>query len=184
MKSIRLLSCLVMMAAQVAFVSAYAADTADNRGQLSSSDYKFAKEAATGGMFEVNLGNIAASNSRNPAVQDFGRRMVKDHGQAGQNLQKIATQKEATLPADLSSHQQREVDRLAKLSGPEFDKAYVSAMVKAHKADEKAFRKAADEVQDSDLKGFAAATLPMIQEHLKMAQNLDNSVKNEVSVNN
>ena len=110
--------------------------------------------------------------------------MVKDHGQAGQNLQKIATQKEATLPADLSSHQQREVDRLAKLSGPEFDKAYVSAMVKAHKADEKAFRKAADEVQDSDLKGFVAATLPMIQEHLKMAQNLDNSVKNEVSVNN
>jgi putative membrane protein len=184
LKSFRLLPCLVMLAAQTAFMSAYAADTTENRGQLSASDYKFAKEAATGGLFEVNLGNMAAANSRNTAVQQFGQHMVKDHGQAGQNLQQIATQKGATLPSQLTSRQQKEVDRLAKLSGPEFDKAYVACMVRAHKADEKAFKKASEDAEDSDLKNFAATTLTMVQEHLKMAQDLENSIKGEVSVNN
>ncbi len=173
-----------MVAAQLAFTSAYAADNGESRGQLSSSDYKFAKEAAMGGMFEVNLGNMAGSNSRNPAVQQFGQHMVKDHGDAGQKLQQIATAKGATLPTELTSKQQHEIDRLSKLSGTEFDKAYVSLMVKAHKTDERLFKKGSADIQDADLKNFFATTLPTIQEHLRMAEDLENNVKNAVTVNN
>jgi len=164
-------------------VSASAADVNDNPGQFSSSDYKFAKEAARGGMFEVNLGNMAAANSKNTAVQQFGQHMVADHGKAGHDLEQIASRKGASLPSQLTTRQQREVDHLAKLSGPEFDRAYTSLMVKAHKADEKAFKKESEEAQDPDLKNFAATTLTMVQEHLKMAQDLEGSVKNELSSN-
>ena len=179
----RVLPCLALIMAQVAVVSSYAADTEDNRGSLSASDYKFAREAACGGMLEVNLGNIAAANSSNTAVQQFGQHMVKDHGKAGQDLAQIATQKGATLPSQLTTRQQKEVDRLTKLSGPEFDKAYTSLMVKAHKADEKAFKKASEDAQDGDIKAFAANTLTMVQDHLKMAEDLENSVKHELSMN-
>ncbi|HUA64309.1 MAG TPA: DUF4142 domain-containing protein [Alphaproteobacteria bacterium] len=178
-----LLPCLMMAVAQLAIVAAYADDSTDNRGQFSASDYKFAKEAARGGKFEVTLGNVAASNSRNASVQQFGQQMVKDHGRAGQKLQQIATSKNATLPDELSAKQQREVDRLSKLTGPEFDKAYVACMIKAHKADEKAFKKASEEADDPDLRNFAATTLTMVRDHLRMAQDLESSVKNEVSVN-
>src|SRR5271170_4576949 len=58
-------------------------DSADAPGQLTPSDYKFAKEAARGGLMEVNLGKIAAQKSANPVVQQFGQRMVTDHGKAG-----------------------------------------------------------------------------------------------------
>jgi putative membrane protein len=160
----------------------YAADANDNPGQLTASDYKFAKEAARGGMFEVNLGNVAQSNSKNTAVQQFGQQMVTDHGKAGQELEAIASRKGATLPAELTSHQQKEIDKLSKLTGPEFDKEYVSLMVKAHKMDERAFKKASEDVQDGDLKAFAANTLTVVQNHLKMAEDLEQTTKNEVSV--
>lgn len=91
--------CLVaLFLVQAGVMTTYAADTTDNPGQFSSGDYKFAKEAARGGMLEVNLGNVAAANSRNAAVQQFGQRMVKDHGQAGQDLQAIASRKAPPCP--------------------------------------------------------------------------------------
>src|ERR1700743_1142577 len=120
MKTTHLTKCLpylVMIAAQAMFVSAYGADTDNNRGQLSSGDYKFACEAARGGMFEVNTGNAAAANSSNPAVQQFGQQMVKDHGKAGDDLKALATAKGATLPNEVSSKQQKETDRLSKKNG-------------------------------------------------------------------
>jgi putative membrane protein len=180
----RILPCLAMMVTQFALVSIYAADTSENRGEFSAADYKFAKAAACGGMLEVNLGNLATASSRNPAVQQFGERMAKDHGKAGQDLAQIALRKGASLPTELTPRQQKEVDRLTKLSGPEFDKAYVSFMVKCHKTDEKEFKRASDEVQDPDLKSFAETKLPMVQDHLKAAQDLDQSIKGEVSLNN
>lgn len=163
-------------------VSAFAADVNDNPGQLTPADYKFAKEAARGGQFEVNLGNVAQSNSKNAPVQQFGQHMVADHTKAGQDLQAIAARKGATLPADLTSHQQKEIDKLSKLTGPEFDKAYMAVMVRAHKMDEKLFTKASEDVQDGDLKAFAGNTLTIVQSHLKMAEDLDQTVKGEVSV--
>jgi len=171
------------MVTQFALVSTYAADTDENRGQISAADYKFVKAAACGGMLEVNLGNTASANSRNTAVQQFGQHMVKDHGKAGQDLEQIVSRKGASLPSQLTTWQQKEVDRLAKLSGSEFDKAYVAFMVKCHKADEKAFKRAFEDLQDPDLKAFAATTLTMVQDHLKMAEDLDESIKHDLSIN-
>jgi putative membrane protein len=182
-KKFRILPCLAMILAQVAMASAYAADSDENQGQLSASDYKFAREAAGGGMLEVNLGNMAAANSKNSAVQQFGLRMAKDHGKAGQDLEQIVSRKGASLPSQLPAKQQKEVDHLAKLSGPEFDKAYMALMVHCHKSDEKAFKRASENVQDPDLRAFAATTLTIVQEHLKMAEDLDESTKHEVSRN-
>ncbi|MGD0815628.1 MAG: DUF4142 domain-containing protein [Verrucomicrobiota bacterium] len=174
---------LAIMFTQMAIVSSYAADTENDHGSLSGSDYKFAKEASCGGMLEVNLGNLAAANSSNTQVQQFGQQMVRDHGKAGQDLGQIATRKGASLPTELPARHQKEVDRLTKLNGPEFDKAYMALMVTAHKADEKAFKKASEEAQDPDLKAFAANTLTMVQDHLKMAEDLEATVKHELSVN-
>jgi putative membrane protein len=179
----RILPWVALLLAQAVWVSAYAADTDENRGQLSAADYKFAREAARGGIYEVNLGNMAAVNSRNSAVQQFGQRMARDHGKAGQDLAQIVSRKGGSLPSDPSSKQQREVDRLQKLSGHEFDRAYMAEMVRCHKADEKAFKKASEEVQDPDLKSFAATTLTTVRDHLKMAQELDENVGRELSQN-
>ena len=131
---------------------------------------------------EVSLGKVAADKSVNPAVRQFGQRMVTDHGKAGEDLAKIASSKGASLPSEPAAVQQKETERLAKLSGPEFDKAYMALMVRDHKADVKEFKRASEKVEDPELKAFAATTLTLVQDHLKMAEELSASLKHEVSM--
>ena len=166
-----------------ALISARAADVPGNPGLLPAADYKFATTAAQGGALEVTLGNLA-QKSNEQAVKQFGKRMVDDHGKAGKQLTDLAAKKDATLPPGISDEQRKEVDRLSLLTGPDFDRAYVGFMVKAHKTDLKEFKQAAQDVQDPDIKAFAANMVPTIQEHLSMAESLDENLKSVMSLNN
>jgi putative membrane protein len=149
-----------------------AADTEGQRGQLTSSDFKFAMDAKRGGMEEVQLGELAKQKAANPAVREFGERMVTDHQKANDQLKHIVQQKGALVPTSLSHHETSRVDRLQKLSGAEFDKAYISDMVSDHKTDVKEFEKASKNLSDPELRAFAEKTLPTLQEHLRQAEGL------------
>jgi len=166
--------CLCLLQASVAALSA--ADTtykSDNRGQFSVSDYKFAKEAALGGQMEVELGRIASQKAVSPSVQQFGQRMVTDHSKAGDKLKEIASKNGAMLPSELSTTEQHEVNKLNKLSGQEFDKEYVSLMVKDHKKDLKEFQHTAKTADNAELRQFAQMTSVTIQEHLTTIENIE-----------
>lgn len=176
-KALSLLSLGAAVAAFCVFTTTTAAAADENRGQLDSKDYKFATEAVRANTEEITLGQLAAQKASSTAVQQFAQRMVQDHTKANQQLTQIVSQKGATLPATTTTGEERESDRLAKLSGADFDKAYMSRMVKDHKKDVKEFQKAANDAQDPDIKNFAATTLPTLQEHLQMAENTEASVK-------
>jgi len=167
------------LATQVVVSPVFGADT-EMRGQLSVSDYKFAAAAARGGSLEVTLGKLAQDKSANDVVKQFGQHMVDQHGKAGTDLAQVASQKGATLPSGLTSSQVKQMEHLQKLTGVDFDKEYISYMVKDHKADLKEFKLASEDVKDSDLKAFAANKIPMIEEHLKMAQDIETKLNAKV----
>jgi putative membrane protein len=178
LRKLELFALTLSLAALPSLVRAAGHDsTPENRGQLSKSDYKFATEAATGGLMEVRAGELAREKASNPAVKQFGERMVADHGKANAELQKIAAQKGASLPSDLDDKGQRHLQHLQSLSGAEFDKAYIKAMVSDHKDDAKDFQKASQDVDDPDLKNFAAKTAPIIEQHLQQAKDLAANVE-------
>ena len=58
--------------------------------QKSAADDKFAAEAASGGMAEVKLGELAQEKGTSDKVKDFGQKMVTDHSKAGDDLKQIA----------------------------------------------------------------------------------------------
>jgi putative membrane protein len=140
--------------------------------KMSSADTKFMKGAATGGMEEVELGKLAAQKASNPDVKSFGQKMVDDHSKANDQLQQLAGQKGVTLPTSMSTMQKHDMAKLEKLSGAAFDSAYVSMMVKDHKKDVAEFQHASKSAKDSDLKSWASTTLPTLQDHLKMVQDI------------
>lgn len=131
---------------------------------------KFANEAAQGGMAEVELGRMAAQKATDPTVREFGQRMVADHSKANAELKAVASGKGIQLPNDMTSDQKSDRDKLAKLSGADFDKEYMSMMVKDHEEDVKAFETQSKDGTDPAVKAFAAKTLPTLQEHLQMAR--------------
>jgi putative membrane protein len=62
------------------------------------------------------------------------------------------------------------IEKLSKLSGAEFDKEYMSDMVKDHEEDVKDFQTQGNDGTDPDIKAFASKTLPILQGHLQMAR--------------
>lgn len=97
-----------------------------------TADEEFARKAAADGKMEVELGRMAARKGRNPAVRNFGRRMVTDHTRSGNKLKVIARKKGITLPAVLDPMHNEGMTRLAGLSGADFDRAYMEMMVSDH----------------------------------------------------
>ncbi|CAH2598701.1 conserved exported protein of unknown function [Rhodovastum atsumiense] len=139
---------------------------------LSTSDAAFITAAARGGMAEVQLGQLAQTNGRSTAVKRFGQRMVTDHGRANQDLAALAQQKQISLPDGIGAEHQQTYDALAKLHGRAFDRAYAKAMVQDHRSDLQAYQTEAQSGTDADVKAFAARNVPVLQEHLRLAQRL------------
>jgi putative membrane protein len=139
-------------------------------------DSHFAMEAAEGGMAEVELGQLATDKASNAKVKEFGQRMVTDHGKAGDELKSIASSKNITLPTGINASHKATKDRLSKLSGAAFDRAYIAEMVKDHQADSAAFHKEASAGKDADIKAFASKTSAVVDAHLKMARDVQKEV--------
>jgi len=139
------------------------------RADVAQADKDFMTEAAQGGMAEVKLGELAKTKAQNQEVKTFADRMVTDHTKANDELKSLATKKGVTLPTDLASEDQKTYDELSKLSGAEFDKAYMDAMVKDHDQDVGEFQKQAKAAKDKDVRDFATQTLPTLKSHKSMA---------------
>ena len=142
------------------------------KSQLDKLDEAFIQKAALSGLAEVKLGELASTKASAAEIKEFGQMMVRDHGKANQELTQLAETKGVALAAELDDQHQSTLDRLGKLSGDEFDKAYANQMVTDHKMAVSAFEKASQSAKDSDLKSFASKTLPTLQSHLEHAQGL------------
>jgi putative membrane protein len=130
-------------------------------------DEAFVMKAAHGGLAEVELGKLAVDKAASDEVKKFGQRMVDDHSKSNEELKTLAQNKKITLPTAVSPHDKAMHDRLAKMSGAAFDRAYMQAMVTDHRKTVNEFRVEARSGKDADVKGWAAKTLPTLEEHLK-----------------
>ena len=140
----------------------------------------FMMKAAMGGMLEVQLGQLALKNASSPDVKRFAQRMVDDHSKAGDELKSLAATKNVVLPAALSAKEQATIDRFSKLSGADFDREYMKAMVKDHDKDVGEFEKEARSAKDPDVKAWAEKTLPTLKEHQSMAHDIANKVSKKM----
>jgi putative membrane protein len=159
-----LLSCAVWANAQTSAKPAASA--------AQSADAAFVKAAALGGMAEVDLGQLAASKASDDKVKAFGQRMVSDHGKANDELKSLASSKTIAVPGALDAKHKATHERLAKLSGDAFDRAYVHDMLMDHRKDVAEFTRESKGAKDPDVRQWAMKTLPTLQEHLKMIEEL------------
>jgi putative membrane protein len=140
------------------------------------SDQTFVMKAAMGGMEEVSLGKLAMQHAASPDVKRFGKRMVDDHTKANEQLFAIADKKGIRLPQRVSAKADQEITKLASFEGQAFDQKYMKNMVEDHKKDIAEFENEAKNGQDPDVKAFAEKSLPILREHLKMAEEINAKV--------
>ena len=136
----------------------------------------FVTKAASGGMLEVQLGQLAQQNGQNQRVKDFGNMMVTDHSQANNELTGLAAANNITVSTALLPDHQKMIDMMSKMKGGDFDKHYMDMMVDDHKEDIDEFKKEANSTSNDAFKSFAAKTLPTLQKHLDSAQAIHNKM--------
>jgi putative membrane protein len=141
-----------------------------------NADTAFATKAAQGGMAEVELGNLAKDKGSSDAVKNFGQRMVDDHSKANTELKDLASRLNINLPTSLAAKDQATKDHLSKLSGAEFDRAYMKHMVADHRKDVAEFKRESASGKNADLKAWAGKTVPTLESHLKMAEDTERQV--------
>lgn len=133
-------------------------------------DRQFATKAAQSDMTEIKTSQLALRKSKNPQVLSYAREMIQAHTDSTNQLKPIAARLNLAMPKSLGSENQALVNRLSRLSGNQFDRAYRTGQAQGHAKTQAAFETELQQGQNSDLKAFASEILPVVTMHLQMIQ--------------
>ena len=139
------------------------------------SSEKFIKEAIQGNLAEVQVGQLAQQKGSIQGVRDFGAMLVKDHQLANEKATEVAQHMSITPPDKPGLKQKALYDKLSGLSGAKFDREFTQSMVKDHQEDIAKYQKESQLTNAAS--DYAKQTLPKLHEHLKMAEELEQSAK-------
>ena len=140
---------------------------------LTPVEEKFVKHAAASGMAEVKLGTLAEGKALNPDIKSFAQMIVKDHTAVNTELKEMAASKKVELSTVIDPSAASTYQKMEKISGGEFDRAFISGMVSSHMKGVATYEKAAKDTKDKDLKAFVEKTLPALKAHLEKAKELN-----------
>ena len=143
---------------------------AASAGAQSAGDQAFVTKLAGVAMAEVELGKLAKDKASSREVKAFADRMIEDHTKAGDELKGIAQRKNFAWPAALPPDAVALKDKLSKLNGAAFDRAYIDEMVKGHTGVLAEVKKEAQSGSDPDVKAWATKASSSVQAHLTHAQ--------------
>jgi putative membrane protein len=146
--------------------------TTSASSKLTKKETMFVEKAGAGNAAEVKAGELAQSNAESQDVKDFGAKMVKDHGDANTDLGTIATSNGVKFPPAEMAKQKMMYEKLSKLHGAEFDKAYVKDMLADHEKDLAEYKMEENEAKDPDLKAYVTKTKDVVAEHLQMIKEI------------
>jgi putative membrane protein len=133
-------------------------------------DRLFVHLAGTGGMAEVEASKLASGKAQNPAVGRFAKMMVDEHSKTNERLKALAGKAEIPLPPGLDPDHKAMLASLEKLSGAEFDRAYMQGQLIDHQKTAQILQWEMSNGQDAQLQRLAADTLPSVLHHLQSAQ--------------
>ena len=134
----------------------------------------FAKNVAASNTFEIRSSELAQQRAQSADVKSFAQKMISDHTKAGQEFKSaLQTANISPPPPEQPDAKQKAIlTKLQKVEGAAFDKAYLSAQLTGHQQAVALFRNYSKAGKTAPLKDFAQKTLPTIEHHLTMVQDL------------
>lgn len=139
---------------------------------LASSELDFLRQTASDSLTEVELGQLAQERASGADVKAFAGTMVADHGKANDELKQLAKMSDTAVKEEIGAEHQALKERLSRLSGADFDRAYMDAMVKDHEEAVASFQRQATAAGNGDLKAWVVRTLPTLEDHLERAREI------------
>ena len=133
-------------------------------------DKEFMMSAAHSDQNEIQQSKMALAKGVTGMAKEMANKMIADHTKSTADLKKIAAKQNVTLPTDMDAEHKAMAPAMEKLSGKEFEQKYMAQMVADHQKTANTMRAHEKMTQDADLKAFIGKTLPVVEQHLGMAQ--------------
>ena len=139
----------------------------------------FVKEAASSDMFEIQSSSLAEQKSSDARTKTYATQMVADHTKTTGDIKALVTAGtvKAEIPGAMLPAHQKMLDKLKGLNGADFTKQYLDDQVTAHKQAVSLFERYSKGGDNDALKSWTGKTLPALQHHLDMANDLDKAVR-------
>jgi predicted outer membrane protein len=136
----------------------------------------FVRHASSSNLMEIRLGQLAQSRATNEAVKQFGQRMVTDHTRMQNQLTATASQMGQTLTPTIDVQHQNQISSVERLSGQNFDRAYMNLMIRGHQENVNEFQSRGQSASSTQIRNLANFNLPLLQQHLSLAVQVGNQV--------
>lgn len=127
----------------------------------------FAQTAAMSDMYEIAAANIALKRAAGAPTKEFARMMLADRSRSSNDLKDAvaASGQSIAMPGKLDAEHQAQVDILESLSGPDFDREYMSQQMAAHRKALALLKNYGGNGDVAELRQFAQTTIPAVQKH-------------------
>jgi putative membrane protein len=103
--------------------------------------------------------------------------MVEDHKKVRREAEQLASKHQVPLPTKLTPEHKQKVDELSRLSGHEFDRAYMNVSLHNHETSLEEFQRHVDTMRYPDLREWFTSTLPLIKAHRDQARSVKSSLQ-------
>jgi putative membrane protein len=158
------------------------ASSSTTKSSLSKSDQRYFAELAKANLAEIQAGKLALQKANAEAVKSYAKHMVDEHSKMLEEQRAMGQEKHAAMPAAPDDKQKKAFDKLQKLSGAEFDRAYMEQMVKDHEDALDLVKDIAKKADDPAFKSAGQKAVPDIQEHLATAKQVASQAKDTAKV--
>jgi len=133
-------------------------------------------QAAEAHLADLDMARAAKMHSKNGAVKSYAGLILKEHQESLQDLTKLMRQKNIAQPQTLDGETKQDIDRMASLSDPEFDREFINMMVAGHEKTLELFRSVSFTAHDTDVQDYVDVTIPKLDKHLRKAQELQSKL--------
>jgi putative membrane protein len=179
MKTLATLAAAALFLSSAAFAQSVGEKTGVNSALgIAPTTADFVKEAAMSDMMEIEASKIAQQKG-NAEEKKFAGQMITDHTKTSSDLKAMVSSGDvkAEIPAALDSASQSKLDKLRDAKPEDFAGQYDPMQVSAHKDAVSLFERYAKGGDNAKLKDWAGKTLPALQHHLKMAEDMNKNRK-------
>jgi len=166
-----------------AVVAAFSTVRAQTEKTAAPTDPQIAMIAVAADNVDIDAGKLAADKTSNPKVKEFAELMVRDHTSVNNQATALAkklnvTPEENATSRKLKSDGEKMIAKLKKLSGAEFDKAYIDNEVSYHEAVIAVVGNTLiPNTKNPELKSLLESAAPIFQSHLDHAKEVQTSLR-------
>jgi len=135
--------------------------------------------AALAHLADLDMARVARMHSKNGAVTSYAGMILKEHQESLQDLTKLMREKNIAQPDTFDGETKQDIDRMASLSGSEFDREFINMMVSGHEKTLELFRSVSFTAHDTDVQDYVDGMIPKLDKHLRKAQELQSKLFSE-----